>query len=220
MQGDFFYRVETALSPDRLSVYRQPGMRDLDVIACYLWNVALSEALYPSLQTLEIALRNSVNRALSSRFGTPYWYDHSGVLDRRELQAVADAKEQLTVARKPHDPGRIIAELSFGFWTSLFNVRYEQADRRLWPQPALSKCIASLAQAGRAGTDGFVAPSFSPRSPSSLSSSPLSRFPITITAAMLASPAVPIIAPLVSFPRAAAVPPVMIAARHTITPQI
>lgn len=31
------------------------------------------------------------------------------------------------------EPGRLVAELSFGFWTTLFDVRYEQG-RILWPR--------------------------------------------------------------------------------------
>ena len=32
-----------------------------------------------------------------------------------------------------HTPGRIVAELSFGFWVSLFDKRYEH-DQILWPK--------------------------------------------------------------------------------------
>lgn len=39
---------------------------------------------------------------------------------------VSQAKNTLAVKRKPPDPGRRVAELSFGFWTALLDRRYEQ----------------------------------------------------------------------------------------------
>lgn len=47
-----------------------------------------------------------------------------------ERDAVAKARAALTLQRKPRDVHRIVAELTFGFWTSLLDRRYEQI---LWP---------------------------------------------------------------------------------------
>jgi hypothetical protein len=135
MQADFHHRFTAAVMPARLNAYRQPGLSDLDVICCYLWNLSLSEALYPSLQTFEIGLRNALHNGLAFRFGRQDWYDHPRhFLDPTATSAIADAKKELSIAGKPFEPGRIVAELSFGFWTSLFNRKYEQPATRLWPQ--------------------------------------------------------------------------------------
>lgn len=97
----------------------------------------LSEALYPTLQTLEVALRNTVHQAASSAYNNSLWFDGPNTpLQRFEREAVVTAKDYLARRHKPIEDGRVVAELNFGFWTSLFNRRYEQV---LWPrmlQPA------------------------------------------------------------------------------------
>jgi len=121
--NDLVQSLEWPISPVRLEAYRPDGASDLAMLANYIWNVQLSEALYPSLQAFEVALRNSVHRALSHHFQTEYWFDQ-GILLAWQWKPSA-RRAQLTTYRKPHDPGRIVAELSFGFWSSMFNSPYE-----------------------------------------------------------------------------------------------
>ena len=64
-----------ALSPERLAPYQRDNADEVTALARYLWNTALCEALYPSLQHVEIALRNSLHRTLSNHFGTDMWFD-------------------------------------------------------------------------------------------------------------------------------------------------
>ncbi|MGH2410757.1 MAG: hypothetical protein ACRDGS_10365 [Chloroflexota bacterium] len=139
-QQALFNALQPSLSRDRIAAYRLPGDSDGDVLARYLWNIRLSESLYPVLQALEVALRNSINTAFAQGSGRQDWYDSTRgqfCLDQRQRQEVADAKATLTKNRKPHRPGRVVAELRFGFWTSLFNVAYQTGGKRgtrLWPQ--------------------------------------------------------------------------------------
>ena len=92
--------------------------------------MALSESLYTPLQCLEVSLRNSVHDAATAHFKTDIWFDLPGLLSPQEMNKVQEAKNTLVKSKKPLDAGRIIPELTFGFWTSLFDVRYEQI---LWP---------------------------------------------------------------------------------------
>jgi hypothetical protein len=134
MQEDFRTLLRKAISHERLEAYRQRGTNgdDLNLFAHYAWNVALCESLYPTLQGLEVALRNSINDAATTAYRKELWYDDSRVIPHpREQEAVRKAKDTLIREGKPHEAGRIIAELNFGFWTSLFDVRYEQI---LWPR--------------------------------------------------------------------------------------
>lgn len=131
-QREYVANFQRALSDARFNAYRRPSdTSHLDVIARYLWNTALSEALYPALQALEITLRNSVHEAISQRAGSAMWFEQQPPLLRpSEWEKVTAAKRELQQDRKPLEGGRIVAELSFGFWTSLFDSRYE---RVLWP---------------------------------------------------------------------------------------
>ena len=137
-QQDLFAALSRAHSPERLAPYRCPGDDDAAVLARYLWNTQLGEALYPTLQALEVALRNSVHAAITRAYGRADWYDGTPpILQARQQDLVAEAKATLRAAGKPIAPGRLVAELPFGFWTSLFNVYYETksgGDPRLWPR--------------------------------------------------------------------------------------
>ena len=122
MNPAFFQQIEGILHTERIDAYRQDGVNDVITLSRYLLNMALSEALYPALQFAEIALRNAVHRELSSRCGTDAWYDSTTArLTTWQQDKVAEAKDALRKRRKPLTSGRIVAELTFGFWTGFFN---------------------------------------------------------------------------------------------------
>jgi len=103
-----------------------------EALIAYSWNIELSQALYPALQILEIALRNSLHNAITESFQTDHWFEMPFLYDR-EKEQVNYAKDSLRKEKKQIESGRIVAELSFGFWTSLFDVRYEHG-QVLWPK--------------------------------------------------------------------------------------
>ena len=132
MQANFSNHLRRAISHERLAAYRQRGTSndDTELFAHYAWNMALSESLYTPLQCLEVSLRNGIHDAATAYFKTDTWFDLPSVLYPPEFNKVQEAKGTLFKCKKPLDAGRIIPELTFGFWTSLFDVRYEKI---LWP---------------------------------------------------------------------------------------
>ena len=137
MQESLYDAMGCGVSLDRLDAYRRND-DDRSVITRYLWNAALCESLYPSLQSVEIVLRNSLHTALTATYHNGRWFDVSpGLLHPRQQAMVKDAEDKLHHEGKLATTGRIVAELNLGFWTSLFNVHYEQkgaTDPRLWPR--------------------------------------------------------------------------------------
>lgn len=125
MQVEFFNRVASSLSAERLSSYcERDGADECTTLARYLWNLAVCESLYSPIQLCEVSLRNTLHHHLSDRFGG-HWFD-SGSLNltpwgRIEVQR---AKDKLKKLKRSPDPGRIVAELTFGFWTHLFQADY------------------------------------------------------------------------------------------------
>ena len=114
------------ISPERLGPYLKDASGDLHkAFELYEHNQALSEALYIPLQNLEVGLRNRMDGMLSQHFGSR-WFDGGVVQKQAQLRALQDAMNKLTRSQKTHDPGRIIAELTFGFWTSFFDGLYDQ----------------------------------------------------------------------------------------------
>jgi len=54
------------------------------------------------------------------------WYDDPVLLTSDEQRQVAKAKVAVSRNHRPLDHGRIVAELNFGFWTSLYGQDHEQ----------------------------------------------------------------------------------------------
>jgi hypothetical protein len=131
-----------------MDAYRRESAEDeLDLLARYAWNMALGGSLYGPLQALEVALRNTLHDALTTFHQTDRWYQHRSVFPAGVAgdKTFADAKAAVNTISRHHNPatadgpGRVVAELSFGFWTTLLTGSYgSPASRRtgwrpLWP---------------------------------------------------------------------------------------
>jgi hypothetical protein len=108
-----------SFSEDRLTPYlnRFDG-NELKAIELYKINIKLSESCYVSLSVLEIALRNAIHTKCSNEF----WLQTN--LEDSLSKQVKDAEGKILTSHKEITSGRLISELTFGFWTSLFNRKY------------------------------------------------------------------------------------------------
>lgn len=97
----------------------------------YKDNILLSEALYPVLSVFEVALRNAIHIELENYHGKEDWYEEWRFYPdlRGPLELIESAIVQIQDRQENINPGKIIAEMTLGFWISLFNARYE---RKLW----------------------------------------------------------------------------------------
>jgi hypothetical protein len=129
MLEDRLHDLRAAASDVRLQSYRQSDQGDIDTVVHYLWNLRLSEALYPILAIFEVALRNQVHNALTQRYGTERWFDKHGVLHERESHEVEEAKDALARDDIPVDPDHVVSRLNLGFWCALLQEPYED---RFW----------------------------------------------------------------------------------------
>lgn len=130
MVAAYVASLEQNVSKPRLDRYRPSNRDDLETAVTYLWNIALSEALLQGLAAVEVGLRNTVHRTMTTYMGTEYWFQ--GVLHAAEMNEIHE-KWHLLYKRhqqEPPTPGKIIAELTFGFWPPLFNKTYHE----LWWQ--------------------------------------------------------------------------------------
>ncbi len=121
--------IATALSPERLAPYLRATGGDLaGAVRLYEWNLAVSGALYEALGILEVVLRNALSTQLTVHHGTlaGHWYDDPlGVFSDLAHEDIAAARRRVRKLRRPETPGRVVAELSFGFWKFLLAKRYE-----------------------------------------------------------------------------------------------
>jgi len=126
------------LSQPRLGTYRAACSNDFDrAMDLYIWNSQAAAAFYESLHLLEVALRNTLNNALTAHW-SPTWYrDRSVPLSPGSRNEVAKAIQRATQGGITESPGRVVAELTFGFWWSLLGDNYDQ---RLW-KPCLKQAF-------------------------------------------------------------------------------
>jgi len=129
MDKNFF---EKFFSEKRLEKYFRRYDGDTEkAITHYQCNIELSEAFYPCISTFEVVLRNSISRELSVLFGREDWYTvfatTPGLTSLNKY--ISQANRQIAGRKEYSSPSKIIAELTLGFWVSLFNVEFE---RILW----------------------------------------------------------------------------------------
>lgn len=122
------------ITRDRLSSYLTTTSGDLGrALALYDWNTRASAAVLATSAMVEVIVRNALDSSLQNwadqRRASREWLD-TAPLDAQGLADVAKARERAT--RRGRDPevrGKVVAELSFGFWRYLVASRYLTA---LW----------------------------------------------------------------------------------------
>lgn len=151
---------EEAVSKERLLSYKFSDSDNLELLyARYIFNVRVSEAFYPILSALEIALRNNLYSAISKIQGKNWLLNEvntQNILSDNERKLLTDAYKKLynkslkelkkinkkkapeeqeaedilqTKAQNNVKSGGLIAELTFGFWVNLCKKSYKNS---LW----------------------------------------------------------------------------------------
>lgn len=126
-QGYFGYTkeeldaIEKALSSERLSTYLRRSNGDrLAALRLYEHNTRVSEAIFGVVRGLEVALRNSIHDVLRLGLAADDWYDKLPFpLLKDEKRSIRVAKLNIRRRQKQVIPGRVVAELTFGFWCGL-----------------------------------------------------------------------------------------------------
>ena len=128
--------IQRHLSVPRLSTYVRATGGDLDrAVELYLWNAAVAGALWEVLGHVEVVLRNALHDALTARHQrldrAGQWYDDPArELSQHARDDISRARQRLQRSDAPLLPGKIVAELGFGFWRFLLARRYTAS---LWP---------------------------------------------------------------------------------------
>lgn len=122
----FFHRINRTISNERFAAYKIQGGDDASAFSKYLWNVALCESLYPALNIIEVAYRNATHTAIcATPIGADWLKQEIQILHSPEIEKIQKAKNNLKRRCKTVTEAYLVSELSFGFWDSLLNSRYE-----------------------------------------------------------------------------------------------
>jgi hypothetical protein len=136
--------VERWLSRPRYAVYLAAASGDpARALALYDWNAEISAALLRDLAHVEVGLRNAYDRALIQHWqGPPHWTSAYRVVFPTLYRTRSGRRVDINV--KPREsveraldaaggpsapPGKVIAELMFGFWRYLSSAAHEKS---LW----------------------------------------------------------------------------------------
>ncbi|WP_250009627.1 hypothetical protein [Actinoplanes sp. M2I2] len=126
------------ISPERLAPYADATGGDPEAaLQLYTWNADVSAALAATLGHVEVVLRNALHESLTNwseaEFAESKWYlDAGGLLQARAVKDIRVARERAgRNGRRSETPGRVVAELNFGFWRYLLASYY---DATLWRQ--------------------------------------------------------------------------------------
>ncbi len=102
-------------------------------VALYVWNADISAAFLGVLHHVEVLLRNTIDRQFPeteadrrvSICNAEVWLTDPAILEDRGREKVNDAIARLTGENRIPTRPRLVASLTFGFWTALFAGRNE-----------------------------------------------------------------------------------------------
>lgn len=141
----------STFSPGRFGPYlvEAGGNQDL-ALDIYDWNTSLSQVLFEDIAVAEVALRNTLHDELSAHFGAN-WYTRRDLFDDKTRETISSAWSKNGISKLPvaTHGGKLVASLTFGFWTTLLTrgshsrgtAPFDQKlsyDELLW-KPALHK---------------------------------------------------------------------------------
>ena len=123
--------VEKLVSQPRLDRYLIAcGNSKLKAKKLYSANLRVAQSFYPVLNLFEIILRNRIHYQLSGHFTNPDWIivEKNGFMNHNSLRPsgfylrnqVIKAERKISRRRRRITTGKVIAEQTFGFWTTLF----------------------------------------------------------------------------------------------------
>lgn len=125
--------IEKIISSERLKPYLRHHSNNFEkAIEHYKANIEISEAFYPLISILEVGLRNKINYQLIRRFKDENWFENSNfikIVSSYQIDSISEARKTILKEKKSITPGKVVAELPFGFWTSLFDTKFEMT---LW----------------------------------------------------------------------------------------
>ena len=99
-------------------------------MALYDWNVCLAAVFFEVLGYTEVLLRNAIDAQFQplvhADLAANTWLHDPNILMPRAREQVADAEQRIQLEGKTATRGRVVANLTFGFWRALTNKSYKQ----------------------------------------------------------------------------------------------
>jgi hypothetical protein len=129
--------IRTVLSVQRSSTYvAATGGDTAKAVDLYGWNARISAALMLPSHFAEVSTRNAVSDALSSVYGPRWPWNTTFEQSLPSPNNAYNPKHDLLQTRsRKQTTGKVIADLSFAFWESMFTSRHTG---RIWNHQILA----------------------------------------------------------------------------------
>lgn len=122
-----FTDFQKILSPERINRYVEAcGSNTRKAMSLYRLNLNLSQEVFTMLSCFEVALRNAIDRELTSRFGENWLRDsvsNGGIFDivscRDSARIINRAFDRLC-RTQDYTHQKLLAEMEFGVWKYMF----------------------------------------------------------------------------------------------------
>ena len=119
--------LEQIISENRLGTYlRATSFDPARALALYAWNMKISSSFMPLFSAAEICLRNRISSKLVHQYGQ-HWWNSKYFLELAGPETKGKIKRaENSVLQNGHQPdnGRMVAELTFGFWDNMLLPKY------------------------------------------------------------------------------------------------
>ena len=136
--------IRNALTSARLGTYESATKATptlTGALALYAWNAQVAAAMLGPLHICEVVIRNAVADAIAAVYGAQWPWSASFVRSLPNPPHGYQARQDLrNVSAGKISVGKVIPELKFVFWQTLFTQRF---DHRLW-QPHLKTVLPYL----------------------------------------------------------------------------
>lgn len=123
---NFQQELIDTITPVRLKAYGDDS-NDI-LLEKYIYNLKVSESLYPALSLLEVTLRNKICYAIEALICKDWLINelnHQNLLLDKEYKKLVETADKIEKDGKKVTNDRLISELTFGFWIHLCTKSYK-----------------------------------------------------------------------------------------------
>ncbi|MFW3411319.1 Abi family protein [Aliarcobacter butzleri] len=113
--------INKFITNKRFEIYK-----DIDT---YNNNLRKAKYLYIPLSVLEVSLRNSINNLFEKFYGAGWIVNEANFLKYKEIEKIIQAKDKIISNKESITKDKLVSELTFGFWTALFQSVYDDKMR-------------------------------------------------------------------------------------------
>jgi hypothetical protein len=130
-----FTPTEIAELPDIFSAPRfatylaAKNANRVEALQLYKWNLDVSCAFFAPLQVCEVSIRNAISEAIELTYKSNWPYEKSFEIALPHPHKAYSPRGNILKHRGQPTAGKVIAELKFMFWESMFTKRH---DKTIW----------------------------------------------------------------------------------------